>query len=125
MPRKVQVPKTKKQIARPAKEWLEFGAGLGQMRDASWARSDEDIKAAANLLADLVKDRANIVGMSRQVYQSYWYMLQECKKILKEFEDKTLQDLVNLGVSVPEIFSWDRMYKPRNNTPKKTARKKR
>jgi hypothetical protein len=113
MARRVHVPKNKKEIARPSREWIEFGMGLGHMRDASFARSDEDIKVAANLLADLVKDRANIVKDSRHVYQSYWYMLQECKKILAEFEEKTLNDLVNLGVSV------------RNNPPKKTARKKR
>lgn len=124
MPKRIQVPKNKKEMGRPAKEWLEFGMGLGRMRDASFARSDEDIKAAANVLADLVKDRANIVGMSDHVYQSYWYMLQECKKIIAEFEEKTLNDLINLGVAVPEIFCWDRMYKPRNNSPKKKSRKK-
>ena len=125
MARRVQVPKNKKEIARPAKEWIEFGMGLGRMRDASFARSDEDIKVAANLLATLVKDRAIIVNNSDHVYESYWYMLQEVKKILAEFEEKTLNDLLNLGVFVPEIFSWDRRYQPRNNPPKKTARKKR
>lgn len=123
MARRIQIPKTKKGVARPQKEWIEFGWGQGKMRDASWARSEEDIKAAAFLLADLVLDRAKIVKDSSHVYQSYWYGLQECKKILADAEEKMLKDLFNLGVSVPEIFAWDRMSIPPTTKPKKPRKR--
>lgn len=128
MPRKTQAPKTKKQISRPKQEWLEFGQGLGRMRDASWARSDKEIKQAAQSLAEFVKDGANRVNnpaLSKfwNPYQAYWYFLVGVKKFVEDSENEVMQDLINLGVAVPEIFSWDRMYvapKPQ----KKGSRKK-
>lgn len=114
----------KKNKARPSKEWIDFGAGLGRMRQASLARSEEDIRASALLLVDLVRDRARGVENSSHTYQSYWYALQELKKILADAEEKVLQDLFHLGVSVPEIFAWERMViSPKKQN--KTTRKKR
>lgn len=107
-------------------EWVSFG-DTGRVKNPDWARSPEKVRESAKVLADniayfLKQDPSH--PMNAQLF--FWYNLGTIKQLIKDQEDKLLDDLFHLGVYVPEKFDVKALKKPIGKAPskKKITRKK-